>query len=329
MRRRDFVSGLTFAAAAGAGAWPAPAAAEPAPETTTLRLVETRGICFAPLHMAESLLADEGFTDVRYAKTAGRTGQALALGEADITIDFVGPLLLGLDRGVPTLIVAGGHVGCHELFATPRIRDIRDLTGKTVAAPSTGSGQYVFLVSMLQHAGLDHRKDVNWAFHPARESSQLLADGKIDAFLSFPPEAQELRAQGTGHVLLDTTTMRPWSEHFCCMIAANRDFVRRSPVAAKRALRAIVKGTDLCAAEPGRAAQLLVARGFATRHELALQVMKEIPYGKWRDYDPEDTVRFYALRLREAGMIKSSPQKIIAQGTDWRFINELKKELKG
>ena len=72
-----------------------------------------------------------------------------------------------------------------------------------------------------------------------------------------------------------------------------------------------------------------VARGFATRHELALQVMKEIPYGKWRDYDPEDTVRFYALRLREAGMIKSSPQKIIAQGTDWRFLNELKKELKG
>jgi NitT/TauT family transport system substrate-binding protein len=28
-------------------------------------------------------------------------------------------------------------------------------------------------------------------------------------------------------------------------------------------------------------------------------------------------------------MIKSSPQKLIAQGTDWRFLNELKKELEG
>jgi len=28
-------------------------------------------------------------------------------------------------------------------------------------------------------------------------------------------------------------------------------------------------------------------------------------------------------------MIKTSPQKMIAQGTDWRFLNELKKELKG
>ena len=57
--------------------------------------------------------------------------------------------------------------------------------------------------------------------------------------------------------------------------------------------------------------------------------MKEIPYNKWREYDAEDTIRFYSLRLREAGMIKSAPNKIIAQGTDWRFFNELKREMKG
>jgi NitT/TauT family transport system substrate-binding protein len=56
--------------------------------------------------------------------------------------------------------------------------------------------------------------------------------------------------------------------------------------------------------------------------------MKDVPYGHWRDFDAEDTVRFYALRLNEAGVIKSSPQKIIAQGTDWRFWRELKMELK-
>jgi NitT/TauT family transport system substrate-binding protein len=56
---------------------------------------------------------------------------------------------------------------------------------------------------------------------------------------------------------------------------------------------------------------------------------KKASRSRWRDYDSEDTLRFYALRLHEAGMIKSSPQKIIAQGTDWRFLNELKKELKG
>ena len=62
--------------------------------------------------------------------------------------------------------------------------------------------------------------------------------------------------------------------------------------------------------------------------DYALQTLSGLPYDKWREYDAEDTIRFYALRMREAGFIKSSPQKIIADGTDWRFLNELKRELK-
>jgi NitT/TauT family transport system substrate-binding protein len=57
-------------------------------------------------------------------------------------------------------------------------------------------------------------------------------------------------------------------------------------------------------------------------------VLRELPYDRWREYDPEDTVRYYALRLHEVGLIKSTPNKIIAQGTNWRFVDELKRELK-
>jgi NitT/TauT family transport system substrate-binding protein len=67
---------------------------------------------------------------------------------------------------------------------------------------------------------------------------------------------------------------------------------------------------------------------FTLRYDYALQAMRELPYDKWREYDAEDTVRFYALRMHEAGFIKSTPQKIIADGTDWHFLNELKRELK-
>jgi hypothetical protein len=73
----------------------------------------------------------------------------------------------------------------------------------------------------------------------------------------------------------------------------------------------------------------LVDAGYTAHYDYALQTFKEIPYAKWREYDVEDTVRFYSLRLREAGMIKSAPNKIIAQDTDWRFFNELNHELKG
>ena len=34
-----------------------------------------------------------------------------------------------------------------------------------------------------------------------------------------------------------------------------------------------------------------------------------------------------SARLHEVGMVKPSPQKLIAQGTDWRFWNEVGREL--
>jgi NitT/TauT family transport system substrate-binding protein len=147
--------------------------------------------------------------------------------------------------------------------------------------------------------------------------------------MGFPPDPQEIRARKIGHVVVNSNLDRPWSQYFCCVLAANREFMQKYPVATKRALRAILKGTDVCAAEPDRASRYLVDSGRTPRYDQMRQVLKEIPYDRWRAYDPEDTVRFFALRLREAGMIRSTPQKIIATGTDWRFLNELKKELKG
>ena len=94
------------------------------------------------------------------------------------------------------------------------------------------------------------------------------------------------------------------------------------------ALRAYLKAADICAQEPERVARFLAAKGYDPRYEIGLDVLKSLPYRRWRDANPEDTLRFLALRLHEVGMIKSTPQKLIAQGTDWRFLNELKKELK-
>jgi NitT/TauT family transport system substrate-binding protein len=106
------------------------------------------------------------------------------------------------------------------------------------------------------------------------------------------------------------------------------EFVRKYPAATKRVLRAILKATDLCVSEPRRVAQLMIDQGYATRSDYVLQMLNELPYAVWRNYDPEDTIRFYGLRMHELGMIKSPPQKLIAEHTDWRILNELKRELK-
>src|SRR5262249_52943771 len=196
------------------------------------------------------------------------------------------------------------------------------LKGKTVAVIELGLTHHVFLASMLASVGLDPRKDITFVERPSAEAMKMLAEGKIDAYLGFPPEPQELRARKIGHVIVNSAKDRPWSQYFCCMVTGNREFVRRHPVATKRAIRAILKSADICALEPERVARLLVDKGVSERYDYALQTMKDLPYGKWREYDPEDAVRFYALRLRQAGMIKSTPQKIPPRDTCGGFRNE-------
>jgi NitT/TauT family transport system substrate-binding protein len=329
--RREFLGGLTLAGTAGLlGLCPEPVGAEPPPETTKIRLVQITGICIAPQYVAGELLQSEGFTDVQYVKKEGTAWlyKSLASGETDVNMTFVAPVIVQVDMGDPIVLLAGVHPGCYELFGTDRVRTIRDLKGKRVAVPELGSTHHVFLASMVAYVGVDPGKDINWVTHPPAEAIRLLADRKIDAYMGFPPDPQELRAKKIGHVVVNTALDRPWSQYFCCFVAANREFVRKHPVATKRAVRAILKAADLCALEPDRTARFLVDKDYVKRYDYALQTMKDVPYAKWREYDAEDTVRFFALRLHEAGMIKSSPQKIIAQGTDWRFLNELKKELK-
>jgi NitT/TauT family transport system substrate-binding protein len=329
--RRRFLRGVTLAGTAGfLGAHPRAVTAEPPPETTTLRLVHSPAICIAPYYVAAELLAGEGFTQVRHVTSTGQLfTKTLLAGEIDIVLNFVGPLLLRVDAGDPVVMIAGGHIGCFELVGTEQIRAIRDLKGKTVAVTELGGPDHAFLASMVAYVGLDPQKDLHWVLHPVAESTQLLAEGKIDALLALPPSPQALRAKQIGHAVVISAVDRPWSQYFCCMVYTHAEFLRKYPVATKRALRAILKAADICALEPERVAGLLVSKGYTKDYSYALQTMQELPYGRWREYDPEDTVRFYALRLHEVGMIKSSPQKILAQGTDWRFFNELRKELKG
>jgi NitT/TauT family transport system substrate-binding protein len=325
IERRRFVTGLAAAGAAGLIAAPRRAAAEPPLETTTVRLGKIPASCDAPIYAADELLRAEGFTDVRFVRTTpGRARiEALGRGEFDFTMSFAVTQISALDAGIPITIVAGLHAGCYELFARAGVRGITDLKGKRVGLLQSPPA---FLIMMAASVGLD-RKDIDWVTDPALRPLDRFADGGIDAFLAFPPEPQELRARHAGHVIVNTALDRPWSQYFCCMLVGNREFVRKNPVATKRAVRAILKATDLCDSEPERAAQAIVDRGFADRYDFLRQTLSDYPY-KWREYDAEDTVRFYSLRLQEAGLIKSSPQKIIADGTDWRFLNELKRELK-
>jgi NitT/TauT family transport system substrate-binding protein len=331
--RRRFLITLSFAGAASLVGAPRARAAEGVLETTTVRLLKFPGICIAPQYFAEELLRKEGFTDVHYVD-AGESVQLsvkVGRGEADFTMEFAARTIQAIDDGGALTVLSGVHVGCYELFAKDEIHSVSELKGKTVGIQVGGEGQRSFLIAMATHIGLDPTQDIRWVLpstEPPVHPLELFVAGKIDAFLALPPEPQELRARRAGHVIFNSIVDRPWSQYFCCLLAGNQDYVRKHPVATKRVLRAILKAADLCVSEPATVARRLVDGGFAERYDYALQTLREVQYDKWREYDPEDTMRYYGLQLHEAGLVKKNPNKIIADNTDWRFLNELKRELK-
>jgi NitT/TauT family transport system substrate-binding protein len=299
-------------------------------ETTSVRFMRTPSICHAPQFVVEDLLRAEGFTDIRYVEgtSSAEINEAVVSGKVDFNTHFAPQWVSVIDGGGPITVLTGVHVGCFELFGNDSIRSVADLKGKTVGVAALGSSDHLFVSVMAAHIGLDPASDIRWMTSQSPTPAELFADGKIDACLGLPPVPQELRARNIGHVVVNSAMDRPWSQYFCCMLAGRRDYVQEHPGATKRVVRAILKGADLCASDPTAAAQRLVAGGFAARYDYALQTMRDVPYDKWREYDAEDTVRYYALRLHDLGFVKSSPQKIIADGTDWRFFDELKRELK-
>lgn len=198
MSRRDLVRDVAFAgAASAAGLAPRWLAAEPAPEVSTIRIVQIPALCVAPQYPTEELLRAEGFADVRYVPETEAFGSAkpLATGEADVSLVFAGPLVQRVDAGEPVVALAGVMVGCFELFAREGIRTVADLKGKTVAVNAIGGTTQVFVSAIAAYVGVDPRRDIKWLVHPMPEQKRLLAEGRIDALLGFPPTPHELRTR--------------------------------------------------------------------------------------------------------------------------------------
>ena len=335
LSRREFLSRTLLTGAGmylGLGSDLALAAAEPPPETTRIRLQKSWSPCWVPQLVAEELLREEGFTDIQYIEHDNYEDgdKLMAEGKMDMTMDFTARIIRDIVPGSPVVFISGFHVGCFSLIASDRISTVRDLKGKKVWPWTTGrSAPALFFKALVAYVGLDPDKDIEYVLVPNDEALELFKSGKIDAFMSVPPGPQQLREQGIGRVLVDTNVDRPWSQYFCCLMIGTRQFITKYPIATKRALRALMKANDLVASNPAMAAKLIIEKKIrppALEKPLA-QAFSEIPYDKWRHYNPEDTIRFYSLRLKELGFTRYSPNEIISSNTDWSHLSSLKNEL--
>jgi len=212
--RRRFLTNLSVAGAAGLLRAPRVLAAEGALETTTVRLPKDQSICVAPQDVAEDLLRAEGFTDIRYVSlpSGSYTPDGIERGAIDFGLNLASMQVAGIDRGVAMKTLAGVHVGCFELFVNEDVRSVIELRGRSVGVRALGSPEHLFLSVIAAQVGIDPGKEIRWITSgPKIKPKQLFIEGKIDAFLGFPPEPQELRARKIGRIVLDSSVDRPFA----------------------------------------------------------------------------------------------------------------------
>jgi NitT/TauT family transport system substrate-binding protein len=300
------------------------------PETTTIRIAGPTG-CDPWTWLADDFLKEEGFTEVRSVSGP----QILLRGEADIAAAYGNYYAAHIDAGSPVVVLGGTHVGCLELWAKPGISSIRDLRGKTLVVGKKDSLVDIFYgiwISLLSSVGVDPAevKFIELADPNANEIDSFIA-GTTDATLTAVTQGPALRAnpKNPGRQIFDTAVDRPWSQYYCCMLVTNRNWLKANPNAAKRATRAVMRAIDYGAKDRQRAVQIAVDKKVpaAQNAPLLYEAIKDLPY-QWRDYDPEESLRFFALRLADGKLIKKTPQQIIADGSDFAYFRRLQKELK-
>ena len=208
LSRRRFLSSMALAGITSTLPPLGARAAEPILETVTIKLPIAPAICTMPQMITEQLLQAEGFTDIRFVdEPPGNASKQLACGDVDLMVNYASNFIVGRDKGETTTLLAGVHGGCFVLFGPEDVHGIAGLKGRTVGVPGFGTGPDLLMALMAAEVGLEPKKDLRWIANPKEKPKDLYIAGKIDAFLAFPPEPQELRAKHIGRVIFE----RPWT----------------------------------------------------------------------------------------------------------------------
>jgi NitT/TauT family transport system substrate-binding protein len=301
------------------------------PETTAIRINYQIG-CDPWTWLADDFLKAEGFTDVSVLNDPAVYVDAVAKGVADLDVAFGIAVVASVDAGQPVIALAGTHTGCFELWARPGINSFRDLRGKRLVVDKRdvlADGYYAMWVGFLASYGVDP-SEVQFAeiSDPTHTNIDHFLDGRSDAILANVTEGPALRANPNtpGRQIFDMSVDKPWSQYYCCVLVANRDWTRAHPNATRRATRAVLRAIDYGAKDRPRAVAVATEKKIPEDVSLLYEAIKNLNYN-WRDYDPEDTLRYYALRLADVKLLKKTPSQIIAEGTDFAFFRQMQREL--
>lgn len=173
-----------------------------------------------------------------------------ALAAKLIDVGYLGAppaILKRLNADNRVVIIAQVNNEGSSIIVKAGINTVHDLDQKTVATPGTSSIQHLLLLQYasangmnVTQAGADLTPNtIYWTLVAPVNQKAALEAGLIDGAVGWEPYGSDSILAGTAHVL--TWSDEIWSDHPCCVIAANRTFAETHQKTIARLLKAHVE----------------------------------------------------------------------------------------
>ncbi len=222
----------------------------------------------AMLLMADQSLCSELNTEIAW-KLFG-TGPAIvdAFEKKEIDLAYVGlpPAIIGIERGVPIICIAGGHIegtvicGRQLYRGYPEIERLEDIlrqfAGKTIGVPGKGSIHDVILQQSIRQAGLERLVSVrNFAW--ADMVLEAVIRDEVAAAFGTPALAVSLRQYAGGIILYPPSLL--WPNNPSYGILVDKTFLHNNTPRVEQFLRSHEAAAAFIRNTPDKAAEAIAA----------------------------------------------------------------------
>ncbi|MFC2013957.1 ABC transporter substrate-binding protein [Chloroflexota bacterium] len=200
------------------------------------------------------------------------TAIAAALARGDIQIGYMGLIggIMTYARGVPIKVVAGIHKYGYGLVAKPQIKEVEDLSNKTIGGLREGTVTDLLLNIMIDKYHLKNVKILRMS--PSEEVIALIT-GRLDA--AFAPEQHATTAESKGFTML-IKSQDLWSGMQGDVLVVRTDLIQNNPGLVRRLVKITERATAWINEHPNETAEIVASQLQIAGEEIFLAKETEI-----------------------------------------------------
>ncbi len=189
-------------------------------------------------------------------KFASFAEMAEALRNDDIQAAFIiAPLSIVLRQqgeAVKVVYIGNRHESTLVVRKSLHIKNLNQLSGKTIAVPMRYSGHNLGLLRLIKASGLDNQIRVVEMNPP--DMASALASGSLDAYFVGEPFAAQTIKSGAADRLFYVEEI--WPDFICNLVLVKDRFIQKDPEAVRRLVEGAVRSGFWAQQHPQQAAEI-------------------------------------------------------------------------